>query len=72
MAGSVASNSFLMPAYQVNAMIKTPGCYKNRDYVKAGFGMTFVFPAITVSLVCMLFCQKNTALLKYDIIPRGI
>lgn len=54
--GICASNSFLLPTHQVNALIKTPGGYKNRDYIRAGFGMTIIFLLIAVSLVYLLFC----------------
>lgn len=38
-----AANSFILPTHQVNAMLMTPGGYKNSDYLKAGGGMTAIF-----------------------------
>jgi len=43
-----ASNSFLLPTHQVNALLMTPGGYRNIDYLKAGGGMTIVFLVIAV------------------------
>ncbi len=48
-----ASNTFLLPTHQVNALIMRPGGYKVMDYVRAGFGMTLLF--IFVVMVIMYF-----------------
>jgi di/tricarboxylate transporter len=50
-----ASNSFLLPTHQVNALLMTPGGYGNSDYLKAGGGMTLLFVAVAVPLVYLLF-----------------
>ena len=49
-----ASNTFLLPTHQVNALIMRPGGYKVKDYVKAGTGMTILF-IIVVMAMLMLF-----------------
>jgi di/tricarboxylate transporter len=44
------SNSFVLPTHQVNALLKTPGRYSNKDYVKAGSGLTVVFLLVVVTI----------------------
>ncbi|MBN2183763.1 MAG: SLC13 family permease [Candidatus Krumholzibacteriota bacterium] len=46
------ANSFVLPTHQVNAMLITPGGYKNADYFRAGGGMTVLF---LVVVVCMFY-----------------
>ena len=41
--GVSASNTFVIPTHQVNALIMRPGGYRTIDYVKAGGGMTVLF-----------------------------
>ncbi len=48
-----ASNTFVLPTHQVNALIMRPGGYKVTDYVRAGFGMTLLF--IFVVMFIMYF-----------------
>ena len=43
-----ASNSFLIPTHQVNALLMAPGGYRNADYLKAGGLVTAVFLAVAV------------------------
>jgi di/tricarboxylate transporter len=43
------ANSFILPTHQVNALLKTPGGYRNKDYLKAGSGLTVVFLLVVVS-----------------------
>lgn len=45
-----AANSFILPTHQVNAMLITPGGYRNRDYFKAGGGMTLLFLGAVVAV----------------------
>ncbi|MFO7699532.1 MAG: hypothetical protein R6W79_02865, partial [Acidimicrobiia bacterium] len=33
-----ASNSFLLPTHQVNALLMGPGGYRNSDYLRGGWG----------------------------------
>jgi len=48
-----ASNTFILPTHQVNALIMRPGGYKVKDYIKAGSGMTLIY--IAVVMVIMYF-----------------
>lgn len=48
LAAVSVSNSFLLPTHQVNALMISAGGYKNRDYIRAGSGMTVMFVILTV------------------------
>ncbi len=50
-----ASNSFLLPTHQVNALLMSRGGYRNSDYLKAGGLMTLVFITIAVGGVYWLY-----------------
>ncbi len=50
-----ASNSFLLPTHQVNALLMSPGGYRNADYLRAGGGMTLLFLAVAVSATYLLY-----------------
>jgi di/tricarboxylate transporter len=54
-----ASNTFILPTHQVNALIMRPGGYKVKDYVRAGTGMTFLY--ILIVMVIMYFFYGITA-----------
>jgi len=49
LAAISVSNSFVLPTHQVNALMMSSGGYKNRDYIKAGSGMTLLFIVLTVT-----------------------
>lgn len=49
LAAISVSNSFILPTHQVNALMMSSGGYKNRDYIKAGSGMTILFIILTVA-----------------------
>ncbi len=49
-----ASNSFILPTHQVNALLMGPGGYNTRDYLKAGSVMTVIFIAIATTLIYLL------------------
>ncbi len=51
--GLSASNTFVLPTHQVNALIMRPGGYRTVDYAKAGFIMTVIF--LTVELTMLYF-----------------
>jgi len=53
--GLAASNSFLIPTHQVNALIMKPGNYTTRDFFKAGAGMTILFLLVMVSVVSIFY-----------------
>ncbi len=46
--GVSASNTFVIPTHQVNALIMRPGGYRTIDYVKAGGGMTVLFIIVLI------------------------
>ncbi|MBN1856672.1 MAG: anion permease [Dehalococcoidia bacterium] len=50
-----ASNSFVLPTHQVNALLMGPGGYRNRDYIRAGGLMSIVFLAISVPLIYLCY-----------------
>jgi di/tricarboxylate transporter len=50
-----ASNSFVLPTHQVNALFMSPGGYRNADYIRAGGIMSLLFLAIAVGTVWLLF-----------------
>jgi len=45
-----ASNTFLLPTHQVNALIMRPGGYKVMDYVRAGSGMTLLYLSVVITI----------------------
>ncbi len=46
-----ASNAFLLPTHQVNALLMTPGGYAVKDFVKAGSAMTVLFLIVLIPMV---------------------
>ncbi|OPZ31458.1 MAG: Sodium-dependent dicarboxylate transporter SdcS [Lentisphaerae bacterium ADurb.BinA184] len=50
-----ASNSFLLPTHQVNALLMAPGGYRNADYLRAGGVMSVLFITIAVALTYLLY-----------------
>lgn len=53
--GIAASNTFILPTHQVNALVMRPGGYKTIDYIKAGTGMTLLYLIIQVGMVSFLY-----------------
>jgi di/tricarboxylate transporter len=52
-----ASNSFVLPTHQVNALFMSPGGYRNADYLRAGGGMTVLFLGLAIAAVWLLFVR---------------
>ncbi|MDO9515034.1 MAG: SLC13 family permease [Syntrophales bacterium] len=50
-----ASNSFLLPTHQVNALLMSPGGYRTADFMRAGSGMTIIYLTISVFFVYVLY-----------------
>lgn len=50
-----ASNSFVLPTHQVNALFMSPGGYRNADYIRAGGIMSILFLVLAVGTVWLLF-----------------
>ena len=53
--GLAASNSFLLPTHQVNALIMGSGGYHNIDFLRAGSIMTVIFLLVLVPMLMMLY-----------------
>ena len=50
-----ASNTFVLPTHQVNALIMRPGGYRTADYAKAGFGMTLLFLVVLIGMLYLFY-----------------
>jgi di/tricarboxylate transporter len=50
-----ASNSFVLPTHQVNALFMSPGGYRNADYIRAGGIMSLLFLVLAVGTAWLLF-----------------
>ncbi|MBW2523877.1 MAG: SLC13 family permease [Deltaproteobacteria bacterium] len=50
-----ASNSFVLPTHQVNALLMAPGGYRNADYLRAGGLMTVLFIALAVAMIYVAY-----------------
>ena len=50
-----ASNTFILPTHQVNALIMRPGGYKVKDYVLAGSGMSILFIIVTLGILQLFY-----------------
>lgn len=48
-----ASNTFILPTHQVNALIMRPGGYRTKDYMRAGLGMTVLYTGVL--MLCVKF-----------------
>ncbi|MBS0013269.1 MAG: anion permease [Desulfobacterales bacterium] len=53
--GLSASNTFVLPTHQVNALIMRPGSYRTVDYAKAGAGMTVLFLAVELTVLYFFY-----------------
>ena len=53
--GLSASNTFILPTHQVNALIMRPGGYRTMDYTKAGAIMTGLFLAVELSVIYFFY-----------------
>ncbi len=56
--GLSASNTFVLPTHQVNALVMRPGGYRTMDYAKAGVIMTILFLAVELGAISLLFGVK--------------
>ncbi len=50
-----ASNTFMLPTHQVNALIMHPGGYRTIDYIRAGTGMTILFGIVTLVVMKLVY-----------------
>ena len=53
--GLSASNTFVLPTHQVNALIMRPGGYRTVDYAKAGAVMTVIFLTVELSIIRLFY-----------------
>lgn len=53
--GLSASNTFVLPTHQVNALIMRPGGYRTIDYTKAGGIMTIIFLFVELSVIYFFY-----------------
>jgi di/tricarboxylate transporter len=51
-----ASNTFILPTHQVNALIMRAGNYRTMDYIRVGFGMSVLY--VGVLMLCVKFIFK--------------
>ncbi len=56
--GLSASNTFVLPTHQVNALIMRPGGYRTVDYAKAGAIMTVIFLVVMLSVIYFFYGVK--------------
>jgi len=56
--GLSASNTFVLPTHQVNALVMRPGGYRTIDYAKAGAIMTLIFLGVELSVIYFLYGVK--------------
>jgi di/tricarboxylate transporter len=53
--GVSASNTFVLPTHQVNALIMRPGGYRTVDYAKAGVVMTILFLVVELAMIYFFY-----------------
>jgi len=53
--GIAASNTFVLPTHQVNALIMRPGGYRTVDYVRAGTGMTIFYLVVMMAMLYFVY-----------------
>jgi di/tricarboxylate transporter len=53
-----ASNSFVLPTHQVNALYMSPGAYHNRDYLRAGGIMSILFIIVSVGMIYLFYLSR--------------
>jgi di/tricarboxylate transporter len=53
--GLSASNTFVLPTHQVNALVMRPGGYRTVDYAKAGAVMTVLFLGVELGVLYLFY-----------------
>jgi len=53
--GLAASNSFILPTHQVNALYMGPGGYRSLDFIKAGAPLSILFLLVLTTMVYFLY-----------------
>ena len=54
--GLAASNAFLLPTHQVNALYMGPGGYSSRDFLKAGAPLSLLFLGVLTAVIALVYC----------------
>jgi di/tricarboxylate transporter len=54
-----ASNTFVLPTHQVNALVMRPGGYRTMDYAKAGAIMTALFLTVELGMLYFFYGIKG-------------
>ncbi len=55
MVGLAASNSFLLPTHQVNALYMGPGRYRSVDFLKAGAPLSLIFLLVVTGMLWLFY-----------------
>lgn len=50
-----ASNTFILPTHQVNALIIGPGGYRVSDFVRVGSGMSVIFLIVMLTVINLMY-----------------
>ncbi|MFV0438080.1 MAG: SLC13 family permease [Desulfopila sp.] len=50
-----ASNTFILPTHQVNALIMRPGEYRTKDYMKAGAGFSILYTLVLIASLALFY-----------------
>ena len=50
-----ASNTFILPTHQVNALVMRPGHFRTIDYVRAGTGMSIIYLAVMIAAMVLFY-----------------
>jgi di/tricarboxylate transporter len=58
--GLSASNTFILPTHQVNALVMRPGGYRTVDYTRAGAVMTLIFLAVELTVIYFFYGISGT------------
>lgn len=53
--GLSASNTFILPTHQVNALVMRPGGYRTIDYARAGLVMTALFLSVELTIIYFFY-----------------
>lgn len=53
--GLAASNSFLLPTHQVNALYMGPGKYSTQDFLRAGLPMSLLFLVVLTTVMTIFY-----------------
>jgi di/tricarboxylate transporter len=53
--GIAASNSFILPTHQCNALVMGPGGYSVKDFIKTGGIMTVLFLVVALVMLNIIF-----------------